>query len=178
MAEIKYLCKAGKLKIGTMFKVAPLAPLNKLYHHVGIVTNIKDYGFEILHLKKGIFIKYAERVFINFNHNKNNYIFNFDRGVEFIFNNLTEIEIKYLYCRMEELLLQPHIPYGLKSKHAYNCESLALYALKGEKISYQVLNFQKKFGIIGYVAVSTFDKVMIITNIIGFIICYFENKNK
>lgn len=176
MDKIKEDCKDGVLKIGSMLYVAPVAPFNKLYKHVILVTDIKEDGAEFLHLRKGLFIKYAEKIFINFSSDDDN-IFHFYRGVEFIItNNLSENEIKYLHCRVEEVLLLPHIPYGLRSKNTFNCESLALYIKNGEKTtSYQVINFINKYGIIGYVAVSTFDKVMIITNKIGSILCYIES---
>lgn len=179
MADIKTYYKAGEIRIGTLFYVTPVAPLNKLYKHVIIVTNIKEDGVELLHLRKGLFIKLAEKVFINFS-TTDDTILKFDRGVEFISSEtLSENEIKYLHYRMEKVLIPPHIPYGLNSKNAFNCENLALYVKKGVKTtSYQVINFVKKYRIIGYVAVSTFDKVMIITNKIGSFLGYFKNVNK
>lgn len=179
MADIKNYYKAGDIKIGTMFYVTPVATFKKLYKHVIIVTYIKEDGVELLHLRKGLFIKYAEQIFINFT-TTDDTILKFDRGVEFISSkNLTENEIKYLHYRMEKVLIPPHIPYGLKSKNAFNCENLAMYIKTGEKTtSYQVNNFLKKYGFVGYVAVSTFDKVMIITNKIGSFLGYFRNVSK
>lgn len=179
MAEIQELSKAGLLNIGTLIYVSPVAPLDKLLYHVIIIINIKENGVEVLHLKKGFFIKNAEKVSISFLTNNNNY-FNFNRGIKIILGKKLKIhEIESLHSRMEKLLLQPQIPYGLYNKNALNCESLAFYVKNGHKTtSYQVINFINKYGFFGNVAVSLFDKVMIITNKIGFFLSYIKNKKK
>lgn len=163
-----------------MFYFIPVAPLRKFYNHVGIVTNIKEDGFEVCHLRKGLFIKYAEQVFISFSDNTCSInVFNFTRVKIFFCEKLSEKEIKNLHCRMEKLLQKPHIPYGLYYKKTLNCESLAFYIKTGKKTtSNQVKDFINKYGIIGHVAVTTFDMVMIITNKIGGILSYFKNKEK
>lgn len=80
---------------------------------------------------------------------------------------------------MEDVLSKKHIPYGLKYKDTYNCESLVSYIKTGQKnISSQVFNFENKFGKIGSFIVSNFDKVMIVTNKLGYIKCYFDNEKK
>lgn len=70
MADVQKSIESGVIKIGTKYKVAPIAPLNKLYHHVGMVTNIKENGVEVFHLKKKLFSNSAERKCINFSAEK------------------------------------------------------------------------------------------------------------
>lgn len=176
IAAIEDYCKDGHINIGTMFYFIPIAPLRKFYNHVGIVTNIKEDGFEVCHLRKGLFIKYAEQVFVSFSDESIN-VFNFTRVKIFFGKKLSNEEIKNFHCRMEKLLQQPHIPYGLYYKKTLNCESLAFYIKTGKKTtSHQVIDFINKYGKVGHVAVSTFDMVMLITNKIGGILSYLKKK--
>lgn len=179
MAEIEESTKLNEIKIGTIYTVSPAATMRKVYSHYGIVTDIKENGIEIFHLNKEILNKYGTKVFVAFS-TGNDKIFNFDRGVKFFPGDpLTEDQIKYMRCRMEDVLSKKHIPYGLKYKDTYNCESLVSYIKTGQKnISSQVFNFENKFGKIGSFIVSNFDKVMIVTNKLGYIKCYFDNEKK
>lgn len=179
MADVQKSIESGVIKIGTKYKVAPIAPLNKLYHHVGMVTNIKENGVEVFHLKKNLFSNSAERKCINFSAEKND-IFNFDRGVVFFYSkSLNENALKEMRCRTEEVLKKPFIPYGLRLNFAYNCESLIMYVITGEKIiSPQVINFEKKFFFVGSLLILSFDCIMIVTNTIGFIKFYFKNEKE
>lgn len=55
MADVQKCIEIGLIKIGTKYKVAPIAPLKNIYYHVGMVTNIKENGVEVFHLKKNLF---------------------------------------------------------------------------------------------------------------------------
>lgn len=178
MDDVKAMCEKNMIKIGTTVYVTPVPPLNKIYEHVGLVINVKDDGVEVFHLKKNFFVKHVENVFIKFESDNN--IFDFKNGVKFILSEpLTKKQLQDMHCRVKELLLLKNVPYGLNLKDSFNCESLVSYVITGEKTTAsQVLNFKNKFGIIGSVAVSTFDIVMKITNRIGFIICYFKSNKE
>lgn len=179
MADVKHFSLSRIIKIGTIYKVAPIAPLNKLYYHVGMVTNIKEDGVEVLHMKKGVFTNSAERKYINFSAPKND-IFNFDRGVVFFESeSLNENDLINMRCRTEEVLKKKFIAYGLRLNFAYNCETFIIYVKTGEKIiSTQVINFEKKYLFIGSILILLFDCIMIVTNTIGFIKCYFKNEKE
>lgn len=164
------MTKDKRITIGTIYQSVPRAPCSNLYSHYGIITDVNENGVEIFHLYKGIIRKHGEKVFVKFT-TGNNDIFNFNRGVRFILDDpLNKQEIKAMRCRMNEVCSKHYIPYGLKSKDSYNCENLVLHIKTGKKpLSSEVLNFEKNHGKLGAFAVSCFDKVMFVTNKVGYL---------
>lgn len=157
---------AKEANIGTVFKVEPTGPLRTFYYHYGMVLNVEENGFYYFHLKKKFFRKYGEIVFIKFENCTN---FKFFQDIP-----LTDSEQKEMLCRLKKILLQRQIPYGLDTKGSHNCETLVIYLKKGKLIkSTEVINFINKFGYLGTFLVFLFDKIMIVTNAIGYIQCYF-----
>lgn len=168
--EVEELVKAKKITPGTIYQSVPITPFSNFYSHYGIIIDVNEYGVEIFHLYKGIFIRQGQQIFIKFS-TGNDDIFNFHRGVKFILDDpLNEHEIEAMRYRLKKICSKNHIPYGLKAKDTFNCENLVLHIKTGKKpLSSEVLNFENKFGKRGAVAVSCFDKVMFVTNKLGYI---------
>lgn len=150
-----------------MVKIKPTGPLRNIFFHYGIIINVKENGVYFFHLNKRMFKKSGEMLFIKFD-DCTNFKFLQDKP-------LTESEQKAMLCRLKKILLQRHIPYGLDTEGSHNCETLVIYIKKGTIVkSTEVLNFINKFGYMGTFLVFLFDKIMIVTNAIGYLQCYFE----
>lgn len=136
-----------------------------------MVINVQQQGYDIVHLRKKLFRKYGEKYFINFKDCS-----------QFKFLNeqpLTVHQKKAMIHRLNKMLSKAQIPYGLNTEGSHNCESFVKYIKKGtvEK-STEVANFEKKFGYSGKFVIFMIDHIMILTNGIGFLLCYFISKGK
>lgn len=110
-------------------------------------------------------------------HEMERYI-NFNKGVIIHSNVANDYDVVNMYYRVEQILNR-QLPYALKNKFSFNCESLIYYLLLGIKVeSSEVKRFEERFGIMGSVFVYYFDKLMILTNFVGEMQYFMQTERK
>lgn len=156
----------NKIKIGTVLKVPPAIPkFNHFFHHYIMVYDVSFNKLKIVHLKKNLIKNECKVVIVPFDQMER-YI-NFNAGV-FIHSHVADdYNIEDMYYRVEHILNR-QLPYALKNKFSYNCESLLYYLLLGYKVeSSEVKRFEERFSKFGPIFVSWFDKIMVLSNVLG-----------
>lgn len=161
-----------------MLKVPPtISFLKFFFYHYIMILNVDTDQIIYIHLKKYIFRKKCEIVDISLKDISKN--FNFRNGI-FIHLIVSDDQLmkKHLFSRIQIILLRNQIPYGIKSKYSFNCESLIYYLLFGTRIeSVEVRRFEAKFGRIGSFLIFLYDQLLIYTNFIGEIHFFFTNES-
>lgn len=170
------LISIDDIKIGTVLKVPPTIPQFRIiYHHYIMFYGMDEDGFKYLHLRKNIFKKEAEVVNVPFEE-----IEKFLKYGVVIYWNVSYDLLDYegIERRINSMMKKP-IPYGLKNKICFNCETFLCFILLGIRTqSSEIAKIEGKYGKIGSFCILCLDKLIIITNSIGEMHYLMQNDRK
>lgn len=177
-AQFINLIKSNDIRFGTVLKVPPTIPQFRiLYQHYIMINDVNENSFDYLHLKKNLFKKEAEVVHVPFDEIEK--FININYGI-YIHWNISYDLLDYtgIKNRIHSMMKKP-IPYGLKKKFSFNCETFLCFLILGVRSqSYELAKFENRFGIIGSFCICFLDKVILITNFIGEIIYLMQTERK